>query len=101
VVIQRLVMRDWKSGKIAGEASTGDFKEKFGSNYYGCVRADLHERLKKVATGQDGIGRPVLLKTDWKCIELNEAQGEAIFENGERVVADLIIGVDGVNVGVN
>jgi salicylate hydroxylase len=100
VVIQRLVMRDWKTGKIAGEAPTGDFKKKFGSDYYGCVRVDLHDQLKKEATQRDGPGRAALLKTGWRCTGVNEVQGEATFENGEKVTADLIIGADGVNVGV-
>lgn len=100
VVVQRVVMRDWKTGKVVREAPTGDFKKRFGSDYYGCVRVDLHTQLKGVATSKEGQGTPAILKTGWKCTAVDEARGEVAFENGEKVTADLIIGADGVKVGI-
>lgn len=35
IVLKKLIRHDWKTGKVQGEMSVGDYKAKFGTHYYG------------------------------------------------------------------
>lgn len=61
-------------------------------------RVRLHDRLKLVATGTDGPGRPAELHLSSKVVEVDTETATLVLERGERVQADLIIGADGIYV---
>lgn len=60
-------------------------------------RVNLHEQLKKLATGE-GEGTPAKLHTASKVVEIDPEKGTLTLENGETSTADVIIGADGVYV---
>ena len=40
----------------------GYIEEKYGSPWFLAHRVDLHEELKKLANGKDGVGRPAVVE---------------------------------------
>ncbi|KAF8176588.1 hypothetical protein K438DRAFT_1846451 [Mycena galopus ATCC 62051] len=61
-----------------------------------CHRSDLHDELKRQATG-DGEGPPVDLHLGTKVLACDPDKGTISLANGEIVEADLILGADGVH----
>jgi hypothetical protein len=61
-------------------------------------RIALHDRLKETATGEDGPGTPAVLRTASKVVDVDAEAGVVTLEGGSSVVADVIIGADGVYV---
>ena len=63
-----------------------------------CHRVSLHDKLKKVATSEEGEGVPAKLHTASKVVEIDPEKGTITLENGETSTADIIVGADGVYV---
>ena len=61
-------------------------------------RVNLHDHLKKIATAQEGVGKPAGLHTSSKVVELDPAVGSITLEDGTVVLADIIVGADGIYV---
>jgi len=61
-------------------------------------RVGLHDRLKKAASGKEGQGVPAVLRTASKVISVDVDAGMLTLENGSSVLADVVIGADGVYV---
>ena len=61
-------------------------------------RVKLHDRLKSVATGPEGIGKPAKLHLSSKVVEVDPETATLVLEKGDRVQADVIIGADGIYV---
>ncbi|KAF8143883.1 FAD/NAD(P)-binding domain-containing protein [Mycena galopus ATCC 62051] len=61
-----------------------------------CHRSDLHDELKRLATG-DGQGPPVDLRLGAKVLACDPEKGTISLTNGEVVQADLVLGADGVH----
>ncbi|KAF8176578.1 FAD/NAD(P)-binding domain-containing protein [Mycena galopus ATCC 62051] len=78
-----------KTTKLPGGSMLGLF----------CHRSDLYEELKRLATG-DGEGLPVDLHLGTKVLACDPDKGTISLANGEIVEADLILGADGVHVGL-
>jgi 2-polyprenyl-6-methoxyphenol hydroxylase-like FAD-dependent oxidoreductase len=57
----------------------------------------LHETLKKAATGK-GVGKPAVLKTSRKVLEVDPHTATLVFADGEKLSADLVVGADGIYV---
>ena len=45
VLLRKLVMHDWSTGRVIDEYGLGDYKEKFGTDYYNFHRIDMHSVL--------------------------------------------------------
>lgn len=60
-------------------------------------RVGLHSELKRLATTEDGPGKPAILKTRSRVVDVNTAEGTVSLENGEVVQSDIVIGADGVH----
>ncbi|KAJ4983382.1 hypothetical protein SVAN01_11117 [Stagonosporopsis vannaccii] len=60
-------------------------------------RVGLHSELKRLATTEDGPGRPAVLKTRSRVVDVNTAEGTVTLETGEVVQGDIVIGADGVH----
>ncbi|KAJ8080239.1 hypothetical protein AAF712_003800 [Marasmius tenuissimus] len=106
VVQQKLVMRDWKTGKAQAIYPMENYKEKWGYESNMFHRQDLHLMLLTAATSTEGEGEPVTVHVDYVCETLDHEEGTATFSNGKTIKADLIIGADGIrskvrtNIGV-
>ncbi|KAF1933856.1 FAD binding domain-containing protein [Didymella exigua CBS 183.55] len=60
-------------------------------------RVGLHSELKRLATTEDGPGKPAILKTRSRVVNVNTADGTVTLENGEVVQGDVVVGADGVH----
>lgn len=60
-------------------------------------RVGLHSELKRLATAEDGPGRPAILKTRSRVVDVNTAEGTVTLESGEVVHGDVVVGADGVH----
>lgn len=63
-------------------------------------RVALHERLKRAATGDDGLGLPAILHTSSEVVHVSPERGKITLADGSVIEADVIIGADGVHVSV-
>lgn len=60
-------------------------------------RVGLHSELKRLATTEDGPGKPAVLKTRSRVVDVNPLDGTVTLDGGEVVQGDVVIGADGVH----
>lgn len=60
-------------------------------------RVGLHSELKRMATTEDGPGKPAVLKLRSRVVDVNTAEGIVTLEDGEVVQSDVVVGADGVH----
>lgn len=96
VVLRSLIMHDWATGEITSTYDLGDYRAKFGTDYNNFHRIDLHNVLKQTAVQEQGKGTPCKLEVWHKAVEIDPEGGLITFENGKKVVADVIIAADGI-----
>lgn len=61
-------------------------------------RVNLHEKLKSLATSEDGAGPPAKLHTSSKVASLDPEKGEIKLVDGTTVAGDVVLGADGIYV---
>lgn len=61
-------------------------------------RVRLHDKLKQIATGKDGKGRPAELHLASKVLAVDTENATITLEGGDKIQADLILGADGIYV---
>ncbi|KAI7789009.1 fad binding domain protein [Diaporthe eres] len=59
-------------------------------------RINLHEKLKKVATAEEGVGTPARLHTSSKIVSVDAEKGQVSLADGTTVTGDVILGADGI-----
>jgi salicylate hydroxylase len=59
-------------------------------------REDMHATMRESAFGEKGKGPPAKLLTNRRVRTVDAEAGKITFDDGEVVVADLIIGGDGI-----
>ncbi|OBT71915.1 hypothetical protein VF21_09213 [Pseudogymnoascus sp. 05NY08] len=59
-------------------------------------RVKLHDKLKQIATGKDGKGRPAELHLAYKVLAVDTENATITLEGGDKIQADLILGADGI-----
>jgi len=87
-----------KDGQILGTMDSKTAKKCWQHPWELVHRVGLHEKLKKVATGEAGFGPPAVLHTSSKVVGLNPEQGTIKLKGGTKVLADVVIGADGIHV---
>ncbi|EMD89579.1 hypothetical protein COCC4DRAFT_56444 [Bipolaris maydis ATCC 48331] len=60
-------------------------------------RVSLHSELRRIATSEEGPGKPAVLKLRSKVVDVDPKEGTVVLESGERIQGDLIVGADGVH----
>lgn len=60
-------------------------------------RISLHSELKRLATTEEGPGKPAVLKTRSRVVDVSPAEGSVTLDNGEVVYGDIVVGADGVH----
>ena len=118
ITLMKLVMREWKTGKILNEYSLEDYEKTWGNVsccrfkpsletaltcrtaqvYNMFHRVDMHEMLLRTATQEAGEGVPCSVVVDHIAKDLDAEKGTVTFENGVTIQADLILGADGIRV---
>ncbi|KAK1987295.1 salicylate hydroxylase [Colletotrichum cereale] len=96
VVLRNLIMREWETGKIVKQYGLGDYKAKFGSEYYNFHRIDMHQALQKAVLQETGSGPPCKIIKNHKALGVDAETGTVRFENGASVTTDLVVGADGI-----
>ncbi|GKT40257.1 FAD-dependent monooxygenase OpS4 [Colletotrichum spaethianum] len=96
VVLRNLIMREWETGKIVKQYGLGDYKAKFGSEYYNFHRIDMHQALQMAVQQKSGPGPSCKIVKNHKALNVDAQTGTVEFENGGTVNADLIIAADGI-----
>lgn len=61
-------------------------------------RVRLHDQLKLVATGNEGVGTPAKLHLSSRVLKADPEAGTVTLEDGRTIGADLIVGADGIYV---
>lgn len=85
--------REWNTGEITSELKLGrEVEERFGAPYLFLHRADLHAAI------HSAVPRGTV-HLDAKLVGLEQSRNGVtlVFANGTRVVADMVIGADGVH----
>ncbi|KAJ7255895.1 hypothetical protein C8J57DRAFT_1651221, partial [Mycena rebaudengoi] len=59
-------------------------------------RSDLYNELRRVALGQEGIGRPAKLHAGQKALACDPNAGTVTLASGELIHADVILGAEGI-----
>lgn len=98
VILRSLCMHDYLTGEPINDYDLRDYKEKWGHEYLMFHRQDLHKTLLETATGEEGDGYPCELFTNHKVEDVDAEAGWVKFTNGKEIVADLIVGSDGIRV---
>ncbi|KAH8898798.1 FAD/NAD(P)-binding domain-containing protein [Thozetella sp. PMI_491] len=96
VVLRNLIMHDWTTGEVTNQYGLGDYKAKFGSEYYNFHRIDMHQVLQRTVQQEEGAGEPCVILTNHHAKEVDTASGTVIFENGVTTIHDAIIAADGI-----
>ncbi|KAH7406223.1 hypothetical protein DE146DRAFT_436637 [Phaeosphaeria sp. MPI-PUGE-AT-0046c] len=60
-------------------------------------RVSLHSELKRMATCEEGKGKPAVLKTRSRVVDVDTTQGIVTLEDGEKIQSDIVVGADGVH----
>jgi salicylate hydroxylase len=92
VVPPRQWTQHWQSGEVLREFERGDgMEQRYGAAYLHVHRADLHALLADALQA----AAPGAIALSHKLKDVSDT-GQATFENGTSVQADVIIGADGV-----
>ncbi|KAJ6576124.1 FAD/NAD(P)-binding domain-containing protein, partial [Mycena vulgaris] len=87
---------DSKGGEGKFEA-LHDPHDTFGRYGLLCHRSDLHDELKRLATAEEGPGRPATIHLKSDAAFCDPITGTLTLKNGEVHQADVIIGADGIH----
>jgi 2-polyprenyl-6-methoxyphenol hydroxylase-like FAD-dependent oxidoreductase len=60
-------------------------------------RVSLHSELKRLATTEDGLGKPAELRLRCRVLDVDTKEGSVVLEGDEKVYGDVIVGADGVH----
>lgn len=60
-------------------------------------RVSLHSELKRLATCEEGKGKPANLRTRSRVVNVDAASGTVTLDSGEKIEGDAVIGADGVH----
>ncbi|KNG47470.1 FAD/NAD(P)-binding domain-containing protein [Stemphylium lycopersici] len=60
-------------------------------------RVSLHSELRRLATCEEGKGKPAVLKLKSRVLDVDPKEGVVTLESGERIQSDVVVGADGVH----
>ncbi|KAF2856659.1 FAD/NAD(P)-binding domain-containing protein [Plenodomus tracheiphilus IPT5] len=60
-------------------------------------RVGLHSELKRLATCEEGVGKPAVLRTRARVVDVDVESGDVVLDGGEVVKGDVVVGADGVH----
>ncbi|OAA67680.1 Monooxygenase, FAD-binding protein [Cordyceps fumosorosea ARSEF 2679] len=93
IVPAEMLVRDGASGDVLAAIPTGTMEERYGGAPYIVVhRAVLHDLLHRHA-----IRAGAELRVDSRVVAYDFAAGAVELHDGTRLVADLVLGADGIN----
>jgi 2-polyprenyl-6-methoxyphenol hydroxylase-like FAD-dependent oxidoreductase len=60
-------------------------------------RVSLHSELKRLATCEEGKGKPAVLRLQSRVVDVDAKEGIVTLESGEKIQSDIVVGADGVH----
>ncbi|POY74198.1 hypothetical protein BMF94_2772 [Rhodotorula taiwanensis] len=73
-------------------------RKEFGAPWLLNHRVDLHNELRRLATTEDGPGKPAVIRTASRVAEVQDAEtGKVTLADGEVLSADVIVAADGIH----
>lgn len=83
--------RRWDSGELIAEHSAEDYRERFGAPWYGLHRRDMQRVLAERLD-------PEVIRLGHRVVDVVQdgPTVEIVFGNGQRAVADIVVGADGI-----
>ncbi|KAJ7166387.1 FAD/NAD(P)-binding domain-containing protein [Mycena crocata] len=89
-------------GSQGGEGVSGKWLVPYANDNPGLLvhRSDLHDELRRLASGGDGDGPPAELRLGNKVVSCDTEEGTITLDTGEVVPADIVLGADGINSAV-
>jgi 2-polyprenyl-6-methoxyphenol hydroxylase-like FAD-dependent oxidoreductase len=60
-------------------------------------RVTLHNELKRMATCEEGAGKPAVLRLRARVVDVDPKAGVVVLENGDKIESDVVVGADGVH----
>lgn len=88
-----------KDGALLDDTDLTESNKRWAHPWQLVYRISLHEELKRVATSEEGPGTPAKLFISTKVVAVDPEQGVVSLEDGTTVVADVVLGADGIYVG--
>ncbi|EMR90947.1 putative salicylate hydroxylase protein [Botrytis cinerea BcDW1] len=79
------------------EIECSNMEEKYGFDFFYSHRVDLHSELMLLATGEEGQGKPAMIRNKCEVVDYDTINGSVTLANGTIMTADLIVGADGVH----
>ncbi|KAF7952672.1 hypothetical protein EAE96_005903 [Botrytis aclada] len=74
-----------------------NMEEKYGFKSFYSHRVDLHTELKLLATGEEGEGKPAVIRNRCEVVDYDTVNGSVTLADGTIMTADLIVGADGIH----
>ncbi|OIW35674.1 FAD/NAD(P)-binding domain-containing protein [Coniochaeta ligniaria NRRL 30616] len=71
--------------------------ERYGRPFYLAHRVDLHDALKRMATGEEGPGEPVRVMLRSEVVAYDAEAPSITLSNGEIITGDVVIAADGLH----
>jgi 2-polyprenyl-6-methoxyphenol hydroxylase-like FAD-dependent oxidoreductase len=60
-------------------------------------RVSLHSELKRLATCDEGVGKPAVPRLRSRVVDVDPKAGVVVLDDGRRIESDVVVGADGVH----
>ncbi|TGO83151.1 hypothetical protein BPOR_0695g00080 [Botrytis porri] len=74
-----------------------NMEEKYGIKSFYSHRVDLHTELMLLAIGEEGQGKPAVIRHKCEVFDYDTINGSVTLADGTVMTADLIVGADGIH----
>ncbi|KAJ4353495.1 uncharacterized protein N0V89_005225 [Didymosphaeria variabile] len=95
IILKNINVMDGQTLEQTAAVDVSKAEETFGAKLWAVHRVDLHKELLRLATGEDGLGRPVRLRLSSE-VATAETDGTIVLKDGSVHTADLVVAADGL-----
>ncbi|KAK3337297.1 hypothetical protein B0T19DRAFT_455016 [Cercophora scortea] len=95
ISMDRLVEHS-KDGSILKDIDLTMANKRWQHPWHLVHRVNMHEKLKKLATSDEGSGIPARLHTSSKVADIDPQNGVITLKSGATTTADVVVGADGI-----
>lgn len=95
VILKKISVMDGQTLNSNAAVDLSEAEEMFGAKLWAVHRVDLHKELLRLATEENGIGRPAKLRLSSE-VATAEIDGTIVLKDGSVHKADLIVAADGL-----
>jgi 2-polyprenyl-6-methoxyphenol hydroxylase-like FAD-dependent oxidoreductase len=84
-------------GKLMYSMDLSDNAKRWQHPWQLAHRVSLHSELKRLATCEEGKGKPAVLRLQSRVADVDPKEGVVTLESGEKIKSDIVVGADGVH----